>query len=62
MRYVLGMRDDGWLIVDRDAARIAKFAGCELKGLSREEAETMIDLLTAIERATQVSLENRDAA
>jgi hypothetical protein len=52
MRYALGFRDDGWLIVDRDDGRIAVFAGCPMKALSRDEAETMLGLIVWIDEAS----------
>lgn len=52
MRYALGFRDDGWLIVDREDGRIAVFAGCAMTGLSRDEAETMLGLINWVEQAS----------
>ena len=62
MRYVLGFRDDGWLIVDRDDGRIAVFAGCPMTALSRDEAETMIGLIGWVEQALARAAERGRAA
>ena len=49
--YELGLRDDGWLVVDVSARRVAEFGGLSLQGLSNDEAETMRGLLLHHDRA-----------
>lgn len=51
MRYKLGMRDDGWLVIDTDSQRVAAFGGCVLQALSVEEAHLMLDMLQSQDRA-----------
>ena len=50
MRYRLGMKDDGWLVVDTERRRVAHFGGLKLDGLSAEEAHVMLGLLEAYDR------------
>ena len=50
MRYRLGMKDDGWLVVDAEHRQIAEFGGIKLDGLSAEEAHVMLGLVEAVDR------------
>ncbi|NNM72762.1 hypothetical protein [Enterovirga aerilata] len=50
MRYRLGMKDDGWLVVDTERRRVAHFGGLKLEGLSPEEAHVMLGLAEAYDR------------
>ena len=50
MRYRLGMKDDGWLVVDTERRRVAAFGGLKLEGLSAEEAHVMLGLVEAFDR------------
>ena len=50
MRYQLGLRDDGWVVVDPDSRAICAFGGLQLFGLTVEEAHVMMDLLQAYDR------------
>ena len=50
MRYRLGMKDDGWLVVDTERRRVAHFGGLKLDGLSAEEAHVMLGLIEAYDR------------
>jgi hypothetical protein len=43
--YKLGKKDDGWLVVDTHARRVAAFGGLKLEGLDAEEAEIMLGLM-----------------
>ena len=52
MRYRLGMKDDGWLVVDTERRRVAHYGGLKLDGLSAEEAHVMLGLAEAVERGT----------
>lgn len=52
MRYRLGMRDDGWLVVDTDGMCVAEYGGMKLDGLSAEEAHVMLGFAEAVERGT----------
>ncbi len=61
MRYALGSRDDGWLIADPITLDVVKFAGCELKGLTHEEAEIMAEMLADID-ASKVAVSLGEAA
>jgi hypothetical protein len=51
MRYKLGMRDDGWLVIDTASQRVASFGGCILQALSVEEAHLMLGMLQSQDRA-----------
>ena len=53
MRYRLGMKDDGWLVVDTDNRRVAHFGGLRLDRLSAEEAHVMLGLMEALDRAAE---------
>ena len=50
MRYRLGMKDDGWLVVDTERRRVASFGGLKLEALSAEEAHVMLGLVEAYDR------------
>jgi hypothetical protein len=50
MRYRLGMKDDGWLVVDTERRRVAHFGGLKLYGLTPEEAHVMLGLVEAYDR------------
>ena len=50
MRYRLGMKDDGWLVVDTERRRVAHFGGLRLDGLTPEEAHVMLGLIEAYDR------------
>ena len=50
MRYRLGMKDDGWLVVDTERRRVAHFGGLKLDGLTPEEAHVMLGLVEAYDR------------
>jgi hypothetical protein len=50
MRYRLGMKDDGWLVVDTERRRVAHFGGLKLDGLTPEEAHVMLGLVEACDR------------
>ena len=50
MRYRLGMKDDGWLVVDTERRRVALFGGLRLDSLSAEEAHVMLGLAEAYDR------------
>jgi hypothetical protein len=50
MRYRLGMKDDGWLVVDTERRRVAHFGGLRLESLSPEEAHVMLGLIEAYDR------------
>jgi hypothetical protein len=55
MRYRLGMKDDGWLVVDTEHRRVARYGGLKLEGLSAEEAHVMVGLVEAYDRGTDGS-------
>ena len=60
MRYRLGMKDDGWLVVDAQRRRVAFFGGCKLEGLSADEAHVMVGMLEAYERGVGTEQDAED--
>jgi hypothetical protein len=50
MRYKLGMKDDGWLVVDTERRRVARFGDLKLERLTAEEAHVMLGLVEAYDR------------
>ena len=59
MRYRLGMKDDGWLVVDTERRRVAHFGGLRLESLSAEEAHVMLGLIEAYDRAAEAEESSR---
>ena len=57
MRYRLGMKDDGWLVVDTERRRVAQFGGLKLEGLSAEEAHIGLGLMEAFDRGVATGAE-----
>ena len=50
MRYRLGIKDDGWLVVDTERRRVAQYGGLKLDGLTAEEAHVMLGIVEAHDR------------
>ena len=55
MRYELGLRDDGWLVVDTVGRCVAEYGGIELDRLTQDEAQTMVGLLLSRDRGLEPS-------
>jgi hypothetical protein len=58
MRYRLGMKDDGWLVVDTERRRVARYGGLKLEGLTPEEAHVMLGLVEAFDRGAELDADD----